>query len=112
MGQQNVAKWHARITFNEYPGIVQGVNLWVVKADSGVAAEVQAVLLWAHENMPAIEHHAHAAGVSGFDMLQDMSHEEFWAVCQPKVVGADAFNLAALPLNTQVQCLWLLDDSK
>ena len=48
---------------------------------------MQGVLDWAREHLPAIEHFAHAAGVSGFAMLQDMRADEFQAVTDVKVGG-------------------------
>lgn len=34
--------------------------------------------------LPAINHYAHAAGVSGFALLHDLGEEEFWSVVLPK----------------------------
>ncbi|KAK9803914.1 hypothetical protein WJX72_004698 [[Myrmecia] bisecta] len=78
------------------------VAVFVVQADSGDAEASQAVLRWAHEHLPHVQHYAHAAGVSGFSLLADMTDEAMWAVCKPKVVGAAAFDAAAIPVNTAV----------
>ncbi len=45
------------------------------------------VLAWAAEELPHIEHSAHAAGVSGFALLQDMSLPDFQVVVDVKVSG-------------------------
>jgi hypothetical protein len=62
-----------------------GCTVLAVKADSADAATMQRVLDWAREELPHIQHFAHAAGVSGFAMLQDMSSAEFSAVADVKV---------------------------
>ena len=64
---------------------VAGCTVLAVKADSADAASMQRVLDWAREELPHIQHFAHAAGVSGFAMLQDMSAAEFSAVAAVKV---------------------------
>jgi len=48
----------------------RGVAVFTVAADAGDAAAWAAVLSWAHERLPAVQHFAHAAGVTGFDMLK------------------------------------------
>ena len=49
---------------------VQGVAVFVVHADSGDATATKAVLTWAQQHLPAITHHAHAAGVTGQTLLK------------------------------------------
>lgn len=48
----------------------RGVAVFTVAADAGDAAAWATVLSWAHERLPAVQHFAHAAGVTGFDMLK------------------------------------------
>jgi hypothetical protein len=43
------------------------------------------LLEWAREALPAVDHFAHAAGLSGFNMLQDMRIKEFETVTDVKV---------------------------
>ena len=47
-----------------------GVAVFTVAADAGDPAAWQSLLRWAHERLPAVQHFAHAAGITGFDMLQ------------------------------------------
>jgi KR domain len=47
-----------------------GVTVFTVAADAGDPAAWDSLLKWAHEHLPAVQHFAHAAGVTGFDMLQ------------------------------------------
>ena len=65
-----------------------GCTVLVLKADSADAAAMARVLAWAAEELPHIEHFAHAAGVSGFALLQDMSLPDFQAVVDVKVSGS------------------------
>ena len=51
----------------------------------GDAAAMRRVLAWVREALPHIQHVAHAAGVSGLAMLQDLSAAEFDAVVSTKV---------------------------
>lgn len=62
-----------------------GCTVMAVPADSADAAAMARVLAWAQEELPHIEHFAHAAGVSGFALLQDMSLPDFRAVVDVKV---------------------------
>ena len=79
-----------------------GVAVHVVKADAGDAGDMARVLSWVRENLPPIRHYAHAAGVSGFDLLRDLTPAAFWAVADAKVVGAAAVTPAALPVHSQL----------
>ena len=56
-----------------------------IKADSSDVAAVQRVLSWAHEELPCLHHFAHAAGLSGFALLQDIELEGFLSVTDVKV---------------------------
>lgn len=62
-----------------------GCTMLAVQADSSDAAAVQRVLDWAREELPHIQHFAHAAGVSGFALLQDVGLQEFLSVTDVKV---------------------------
>jgi NAD(P)-dependent dehydrogenase (short-subunit alcohol dehydrogenase family) len=62
-----------------------GVTVFTISADSGDAKESAAALRWAHEHLPPVQHYAHAAGVSGFAMLDSLSETDFWDVAKPKV---------------------------
>ncbi len=62
-----------------------GVSLITLKADASNAAEMTATLEFVREELPYIQHYAHAAGVSGFDMLADLEMSVFWRVADPKV---------------------------
>ena len=62
-----------------------GVTVYAVATDSGDAAQAVQVLAWAREHLPAVQHYAHAAGVSGFSLLGDMRDAELWQVARPKV---------------------------
>jgi NAD(P)-dependent dehydrogenase (short-subunit alcohol dehydrogenase family) len=64
-----------------------GVAAFAVAADFSDAASAAAVLEWAREHLPAVEHYAHAAGVSGFALLGDLSDGQLWEVARPKVGG-------------------------
>ena len=62
-----------------------GAAVHVLKTDAGVASEMQQMLAWVHDNLPPVQQYVHAAGVSGFDMLNSMSSEALLEVCKPKV---------------------------
>ena len=62
-----------------------GVAVFTASADAGQPEDMQAVLSWVHENLPACARIVHAAGVSGFDLLADMQDDKFWSVAKPKV---------------------------
>jgi NAD(P)-dependent dehydrogenase (short-subunit alcohol dehydrogenase family) len=47
-----------------------GVTVFTVAADAGDPTAWASLLGWAHERLPALQHFAHAAGVTGFDLLQ------------------------------------------
>lgn len=72
-----------------------GCTVLAVKADSADAAAMARVLAWAQEELPHIEHFAHAAGVSGFALLQDISLPDFQAVVDVKVRSAGLTGWAA-----------------
>ena len=61
-----------------------GVAVFVVRADAGDAAAAARVFAWARERLPAVEHYAHAAGVSGHAPLADMTSAQLDAVLAPK----------------------------
>ena len=42
------------------------------------------MLSWVHEALPYVQHYTHAAGVSGFSLLRDITPQEFKAVADPK----------------------------
>ena len=48
----------------------QGVAVFVVHGDSADASATAAILGWARRHLPAITHHAHAAGVTGQTLLK------------------------------------------
>lgn len=45
----------------------------------------RSVLGWIKECLPPLQHVAHAAGVSAFDMIENMTNEQLWAIASPKV---------------------------
>lgn len=60
-------------------------TIHVLQANSAEATASLAVLHWAHENLQAVQQYVHAAGVSGFALMPDVSDNEFNEVCRPKV---------------------------
>ena len=62
-----------------------GCTVLAVRADSADAATVARVLAWAREELPHLEHFAHASGVTGTALLQDMSPQDVHAVADVKV---------------------------
>ena len=68
-----------------------GCTVLAVKADSADAAAMARLLAWAADELPHVEHFAHAAGVTGFALLQDMSQAEFQAVVDVKVGGGGRY---------------------
>lgn len=79
-----------------------GVQVVALSADAANPADMARVLGWVREELPFIQHYAHAAGVSGFDMLQDLQPAAFWQVANTKVVGASALGAVGLPVNSQL----------
>lgn len=47
-----------------------GASVFCVSADAGEATAWAAVLKWAHERLPQVQHFGHAAGITAFDLLQ------------------------------------------
>ena len=64
----------------------KGMEIHVLQADSSDAASMRRLLEWVHENLPPIQHFAHAAGVAGLSMLQDLSYADFGSVVDTKVI--------------------------
>lgn len=62
-----------------------GCSVIAIKLDSSLATRLAEVLTWAHNEMPFIEHFAHAAGVSDFALLEDISASQFHMVADVKV---------------------------
>ena len=62
-----------------------GVAVFTVTADAGCPGDLQSVLAWVQEALPACQQMVHAAGVSGFSLLADMRDDGFWTVAKPKV---------------------------
>lgn len=61
------------------------VTVFTVETDASDADASAAVLRWAHEHLPYVQHYAHAAGISGFAMLDSLTETDFWDVAKPKV---------------------------
>lgn len=109
----------------------KGMEIHVLKVDSSDAASMRRLLSWVHETLAPIQHFAHAAGVAGLSMLQDLSYADFSSVVDTKViyfgavcvnshidsrgqryderipsviqvVGMDAFEQAMLPVTSQL----------
>ena len=79
-----------------------GCRVVAFKADASHAEDMARVMTHLREQMPHIQHYAHAAGVSGFDMLQDIESKAFWNVADAKVVGAAAAGAAGMAFDSQV----------
>lgn len=62
-----------------------GCVLLSAQGDSCNAADLQRVLQWVHEELPPIDHFAHAAGISAFAALHDMDLHAFASVANVKV---------------------------
>jgi len=62
-----------------------GVQVLVLKTDASDPDAMSKALNYAREELPYIQHYAHAAGVSGFDMLVDMEPQTFWSIADAKV---------------------------
>lgn len=63
----------------------QGVALWVVRCNASSPTAMRQLWCWVHEHLPAVQHFGHAAGRSGFDMLQDMPASELSDITLAKV---------------------------
>ena len=63
----------------------QGVAMWVVRCNASSPAAMRHLWSWVHEHLPAVQHFGHAAGRSGFNMLQDMPADELRDICLAKV---------------------------
>ena len=79
-----------------------GCRVVVLKADASNEEDMKRVITHIRENLPHIQHYAHAAGGSGFEMLQDITPEAFWNVANTKVVGASIAAHGGLALESQV----------
>lgn len=79
-----------------------GVCVVVVKSDSGNANAMQNLLEWAHEHLPYPDQYVHAAGKSGFAMIEDMHDHILWDVAAPKVTELH------LHFSQKIMCLMLL----
>ena len=62
-----------------------GVVVYSIKSDSADARASSTMIEWAHETLYAIKCYVHAAGVSNYALLQDVSDDVFNDTCNPKV---------------------------
>lgn len=62
-----------------------GCTVLAVKADASDAAALRRVVDWAREQLPHLQHFAHASGLNGLAPLQLTSLREFLAVADVKV---------------------------
>lgn len=62
-----------------------GCVVLAVAADSSNASKLRGVLDWAREELPHIQHFAHAAGITGITLLHDMDLKAFLTVANVKV---------------------------
>ena len=62
-----------------------GVVVYAIQCQSADAHACAFVLKWAHETLACVHHYVHAAGVSNFSLMQDMSNFNFNTTCGPKV---------------------------
>jgi 3-oxoacyl-(acyl-carrier-protein) synthase/NAD(P)-dependent dehydrogenase (short-subunit alcohol dehydrogenase family)/acyl carrier protein len=76
-----------------------GTSVIVKCCDASSSKACAALATWLRENMPAVQVFAHAAGIISFDLLPDMTREIFEASVLPKVVGAQAFAAAGIPVE-------------
>lgn len=62
-----------------------GVVIYSIQCQSAYASEIAQVLKWVHETFAGVQQYVHAAGVSNFALLQDMTNCNFDDICGPKV---------------------------
>ena len=62
-----------------------GVSAFSIQCQSADASSSARVLEWVHETLACVQHYVHAAGVSSFALMQDMSNVNFNDICGPKV---------------------------
>ena len=62
-----------------------GTATFGVQCDSGDPELLTDVLHWVHEFLPSVATLAHAAGMLGYDTINDVSEEQFWHICNAKV---------------------------
>jgi hypothetical protein len=62
-----------------------GTCIFTLKSDSSNPQASMAALAWVHEYLPQAKQYVHAAGKSGFTLLEDLHETEFWDVAKPKV---------------------------
>ena len=67
-----------------------GTAVFVVQSDAASTQQSMHVCSWAHNHLPPVNVHAHAAGVAGYDPIPDMSPTSFAAVVAPKTAVATA----------------------
>ena len=79
----------SRQPFVQYEDLVEvAINVaccFIVECDVGQSDHVDRIMDWAHEHLPLIKKIAHAAGVLGYGIIQDMEACQFWQVAMPKV---------------------------
>ena len=62
-----------------------GVVIYSIQCQSADASDSAQVLKWVHETLACVQQYVHAAGVSNFALLEDMSNCNFDEICGPKV---------------------------
>ena len=84
-----------------------GVPCFTVQCDAADPEAAAKLAAWVHDRLPAVQTFAHAAGVLGYDLIQDMSPEAFKRVVAPKTASVGMLTDAAVP----VQCAALFSST-
>ena len=61
------------------------VVVYSIECNSADASQSALVMDWVHETLCYVQHYVHAAGLSTFALLGDMSNSDFNDICGPKV---------------------------
>lgn len=64
--------------------IYAGAGVFVAQRDASDTIHNQQLAGWLHNHLPAVQSYAHAAGVLGFDLILDLTAEQFARVVKPK----------------------------
>ena len=66
-----------------------GAAVFVAHRDASDSVHGHQLAHWLHNHLPAVQMYSHAAGLLGFDLIPDLTPQQFGSIVQPKVKQPD-----------------------